>query len=136
MQNRAKKLHILEFISQYSSENSIAPSLREIGLAVGLKSPSSVRRYIEQLKNEGKLVTVKQKARTIALARRLELQVAGSQPQRICLEVADGGAVFFDCCLEKKENDFVSVSFSGILDASEMKGRVGQVVHCRIDDSL
>ena len=136
MQNRTMKSRILEFICEYSCKNSVAPSYREIGAAVGLKSLSSVNRYIEQLKGEGKLVTINQKGRAIALARKIKLRVAESQPQRICLEVADGGVVFLDCSLKKKANDSISVSFSGILDASEMRGRVGQVVCCRIDDSL
>jgi len=129
------KRRILEFISEYSHANSVAPTLREIGVAVGLNSPSSVSRYIEQLKNEGKVAPLNQRSRAIALARRIELHAAGSQPQRVCLEVADGGIVFIDCNLEKKRNNAVSVSFSGIIDASQMKGRVGQVVNCRIDDS-
>ena len=136
MLNKTVLNRVMEFISEYSNEKGIAPSFREIGAAVGLKSLSSVNRYIEQLKGEGKLVTINQKGRAIALARKIKLRVAESQPQRICLEVADGGVVFLDCSLKKKANDSISVSFSGILDASEMKGRVGQVVCCRIDDSL
>ena len=135
MPNSTMKRRILEFISEYSHANSVAPTLREIGVAVGLNSPSSVSRYIEQLKNEGKVAPLNQRSRAIALARRIELHAAGSQPQRVCLEVADGGIVFIDCNLEKKRNNAVSVSFSGIIDASQMKGRVGQVVNCRIDDS-
>ena len=92
-------------------------------------------RYIEQLKDEGMLVAVNQKVRAIALPRKIEFQGADNQPQRVCLKVADGGVVFFDCNLEKKHNDAVSVSFSGIVDASQMKGRVGQVVSCQIEDS-
>ena len=125
----------MEFISEYSNANNIAPSLREIGAAVGLNSPSSVSRYIEQLKNEGKLVALNQRSRAIALARRIDLRTAGGQPQRVCLEVADGGVVFFDCNLEKNQSDVVSVSFTGILDASQIRGRVSQVVNCRIEDS-
>ena len=133
MPNKKMKRRILEFISEYSVTNSVAPSLREIGTAVGLKSPSSVSRYIDQLKAEGKLVAINRKGRAIALARKIKLQVAENQPQRVCLEVADGGVVLFDCSLEKKRNDVISVSFSGIVDASQMKSRIGQVVHCRID---
>ena len=135
MSNRVIKRRILEFIAEYSSTNIVSPSYREIGSAVGLKSPSSVGRYIEQLKAEGMLASINQKGRAIALARKIELYKTASQPQRVCLEVADGGVVFFDCNLEKKQNDMLSVSFSGIFDASQLKGRVGQVVNCRLDDS-
>jgi len=129
------KRRILEFITEYSNAHNVAPSYRVIGAAVGLKSPTSVSRYIRQLKDEGKLLAATQKGQAIALARKIELHAAESQPQRVCLEVADGGVVFFDCNLEKKRSDVVSVSFSGILDASQIKGRVGQVVSCRIEDS-
>ena len=134
MPSRTMKQHILEFISEYSSKNSVAPSYREISAGVGLKSLSSVSRYIEELKGEGKLVPINQKGRAIALTRRIEFFEVLNQPQRVCLEIADGGAVFFDCYLEKSGSDAVSVSFSGILDASQMKRRVGQVVSCRIDN--
>jgi len=129
------KRRILEFIAAYTNANSVAPSYREIGAAVGLKSPTSVSRYVEQLKGEGILVTVNQKGRAIALARKIELHKAVNQPQRVCLEVADGGVVYFDCNLEKKRSDILTVSFSGILDASHIKGRVSRVVNCRIEDS-
>ena len=129
------KRRILEFITEYFNAHNVAPSYRVIGAAVGLKSPTSVSRYIRQLKDEGKLLAVNSRGHAIALARRIELHAAASQPQRVCLEVADGGVVFFDCNLEKKKKDIVSVSFSGILDASQIRGRVGQVVNCRIEDS-
>ena len=135
MQNRTVKNHILEFIAEYSNANGVAPSFREIGAAVGLKSPTSVSRYIEQLKDEGVLVAVNQKVRAIALPRKIEFHGADNQPQRVCLKVADGGTVYFDCNLKKNQADSVSVSFSGIVDASQMKGRVGQVVSCRIEES-
>ena len=135
MPNSTMKRRILEFISEYSHANSVAPTLREIGVAVGLNSPSSVSRYIEQLKNEGKVAPLNQRSRAIALARRIELHAAGSQPQRVCLEVADGGMVLFDCNLEKKKKGITSVAFSGILDASQIRGRVSQVVSCRIEKS-
>jgi len=128
------KKRIFEFIAEYSNANSVAPSYREIGAAVGLKSPSSVSRYVVLLKDEGMLAPVNQKGRAFELARKIEFHRARSQSHRVCLEVADGGVVYFDCNLEKKRSDVVSVSFSGILDASQIKGRVGQVVNCRIED--
>ena len=135
MPNKTMKRRVLEFIAEYSNAHNVVPSYRVIGAAVGLKSPTSVSRYIHQLKDEGKLVAADQKGQAVALVQRIELHAAESQPQRVCLEVADGGVVLFDCNLEKKQRDVVSVSFSGILDASQIKGRVGQVVNCRIEDS-
>jgi len=133
--SKAMKRRILEYIAEYSSANNVTPSYREIGAAVGVKSLSTLSRYILQLKGDGLLSTSNQRSRAIALARKIELDGAGSDPQRIRLEVADGGVILFDCNLEKKRSNAVSVTFSGILDASQIKGRVGQVVNCRIEDS-
>jgi hypothetical protein len=36
----------------------------------------------------------------------------------------------FDCYMENEGN----ISFTGIIDASQMKGKIGQIVNCRIDD--
>ena len=135
MLSRTIKSRVLEFISEYIAINSVAPSYRKIGAAVGLKSPSSVSRYVKQLKDEGQLIPLKQERHAIALDRKVELREAESQAQRVRLEVADGGIVFLDCNLEKRKGGAVSVSFSGIVDASQMKSRVGQVVNCRIDES-
>jgi SOS-response transcriptional repressor LexA len=125
----------MEFISAYFHANGAAPSYREIGAAVGLNSPSSVSRYIVQLKAEGKLVSSNQKGQAFALARMIELHREDNHPQRVRLEVADGGIVLIDCDLVKRNKDVVSVSFSGIIDASQIKSRVGQVVNCRIEES-
>lgn len=50
-----KKTEILNFITKKCSEDGIPPSIREICSAVGLKSPSSVHRYIELLTEDGQL---------------------------------------------------------------------------------
>ena len=134
MQNKPMKMRILEFITVYSYAHNAIPSYREIGEAVGLKSTSSVSRHIDQLKKEGMLLSVNSRGQGIALARKIELLGDGGQPQRVCLEVADGGTVLFDCDFEKTINDVVSVSFTGIVDASQMRSRVGRVVNCRVPD--
>jgi len=136
MSNGTMKKRIMDFTTQYTLTNGGTPSYREIGEAVGLKSSSSVSEYIEQLIRDGKLVSVNQKAQTFALARRVEFSDADEIPRRIRLEVADGGVLFVDCSLLQREFDSVAVSFSGIVDASQMKGKVAQVVSCRIDDGV
>ena len=135
MSKTEMKKSVLEFILEFSKTYGVAPSYREIGAFVGLKSSSSVSRYIEQLKDEGKLVSIRRNGHAIALTRKVEFCEAESQAQRVCLEVADGGIVFLDCNLEKRKDGAVTVSFSGIVDASQMKSQVGQVVGCWIDES-
>lgn len=47
---------ILDFISQYQREQGHPPSIREIGEAVGISSPSVVNYYLDQLEKSGLLV--------------------------------------------------------------------------------
>ena len=134
MQNKEIKERILEYIVGFMDANGFAPTYREIASAVGLRSPSSVSRHIEQLKAEGRITLRDQKSRTLAPLRRLELVNASAERQsRVQLEVADGGVICFDCNLEKTGTDGVSVTFCGVLDASQLKGTVSRVVSCRLE---
>ena len=136
MSSKAMKNRVYEYITKYTDANSFMPSFREIGAAVGLKSSSSVSHYIELLKGEGKLMTVYPKARTFSLAQKIDLDITVEHSQRIRIEVADGGVLFLDCYINKVESQSVSVSFSGIVDTSQIKGKVSQVVNCWIEDGI
>ena len=46
---------IYQFISDYISEHSYAPTVKEIGVAVGLKSSSSVHSHLAQLECQGRI---------------------------------------------------------------------------------
>lgn len=46
---------IYQFIIKYISENTYAPTIREIGKAVGLKSTSSVYNHLIRLEQEGRI---------------------------------------------------------------------------------
>ena len=46
---------ILEFVDQFVLENGYAPSVREIGQAVGLRSTASVSYHLQQLQAKGAL---------------------------------------------------------------------------------
>lgn len=48
---------ILEFVQQFLQENGYAPSVREIGKAVGLQSTATVSYHLNQLKAKGLLQT-------------------------------------------------------------------------------
>ena len=50
-----KSQQILDFVRQFLQENGYAPSVREIGKAVGLQSTASVSYHLNQLKNKGLL---------------------------------------------------------------------------------
>ena len=58
---------ILEFVSQFAKENGYAPSVREIGAAVGLRSTASVSYHLQALQERGLLQSPGAKGRKRAL---------------------------------------------------------------------
>lgn len=67
-----KAQHILDFVNQFIQENGFAPSVREIGAAVGLRSTASVSYHLQQLQAKGLLQSpgVKGRKRAIVTAQR------------------------------------------------------------------
>ena len=63
---------ILEFVNEFVQENGFAPSVREIGAAVGLRSTASVSYHLQQLQEKGLLQSpgVKGRKRAIVTATR------------------------------------------------------------------
>lgn len=60
-----RKQAIYAFVRAYILENGYSPTVREIGESVGLRSTSSVQRYVEELVQEGRLRHKKSGPRTI-----------------------------------------------------------------------
>ena len=116
---------IYAYITEYVAENGHSPTFREVGNAVGLRSSSTVSRYIHRLVDESKPRTLTAAASGDALE---------TVRQRVCLEMADGGKIYMDCSMEKPRTAPVRVSFEGVLDAKRMKSRVGRIVRCRPSD--
>jgi repressor LexA len=61
---------IYDFIVEYSDTHGYPPSVREIGAAVGLKSPSTVHLHLRTLEEAGYIVRDPNKPRTIELVDR------------------------------------------------------------------
>lgn len=61
IRRRAAMIH---FIRRYQSERGYAPSLREIGEAVGLSSSASVYHHLDRLRAEGRLRHERQQPRS------------------------------------------------------------------------
>ena len=59
---------ILEFVDQFVQENGYAPSIREIGEAVGLRSTASVSYHLRQLQEKGLLQSPGSKGRKRAIS--------------------------------------------------------------------
>lgn len=58
---------ICQFITAYTDTHSYAPTIREIGAGVGLKSSSSVHSHLTQLEIEGRIETKPNSPRTIRI---------------------------------------------------------------------
>ena len=58
---------ILEFVNEFVQENGFAPSVREIGAAVGLRSTASVSYHLQQLQEKGFLQAPGAKGRKRAI---------------------------------------------------------------------
>ena len=58
---------ILNYVNQFVQENGYAPSVREIGAAVGLRSTASVSYHIQQLQEKGLLMAPGAKGRKRAI---------------------------------------------------------------------
>ena len=63
-----KAQEILEFVNTFVQENGYAPSVREIGAAVGLNSTASVSYHLQQLQEKGLLMPSGGKGRKRAIA--------------------------------------------------------------------
>ena len=63
---------ILSYVNQFVQENGYAPSVREIGAAVGLRSTASVSYHLQQLQLKGALLSpgAKGKQRAVVTAAR------------------------------------------------------------------
>ena len=59
---------ILDYVNQFAQENGYAPSIREIGEAVGLRSTASVSYHLRQLQEKGLLQSPGSKGRKRAIS--------------------------------------------------------------------
>ena len=72
----SKAEEILDYVNRFVQENGYAPSVREIGAAVGLRSTASVSYHIQALQDKGLLAAPGAKGRKRAI-------VSGSRPGQI-----------------------------------------------------
>ena len=62
-----KEREVLDFIREYWKKYQLYPSFREIGAGIGLRSVSSVNRYIRSLTDKGEILPHKGKMRCLVL---------------------------------------------------------------------
>ena len=137
---------ILEFVDQFVQENGYAPSVREIGAAVGLSSTASVSYHLQQLQAKGLLLAPgKGKKRSIVTAQRPgQIPVVGVVTAGMPILAVENqeGTMAWDgdpgCFALRVRGD--SMINAGILDGDKVVVRPqptaddGQIVVARIGD--
>lgn len=138
---------ILTFVEQFIQENGYAPSVREIGAAVGLNSTASVSYHLHQLQEKGLLFAPAGKGskRAMVTARRPgQIPVVGvvTAGQPILAVENQEGTMTWDkdpsCFALRVRGD--SMMGAGILDGDKVVVRPqstadnGQIVVARIGD--
>ena len=142
-----KAERILDFVNRFVQENGFAPSVREIGAAVGLRSTASVSYHLQQLQDKGLLLSpgAKGRKRAIVTAQRPgQIPVVGvvtAGMPILALENQEGTISWDgdpDCFALRVRGD--SMINAGILNGDMVVVRPqttaddGQIVVARIDD--
>ena len=138
---------IVEFVNSFVQENGYAPSVREIGAAVGLRSTASVSYHLQQLQEKGLLQSPGEKGRkrtVVAVQRSGCIPVVGVVTAGLpilAVENQEGRMVWDgdpDCFALRVRGQ--SMMGAGILDGDKVVVRPqqtaeeGQIVVARIED--
>ena len=94
----AKQQQIYDYILAFTAEHGYPPSVREIGAAVGLKSPSTVHFHMKGLEEAGVIVKAEGKTRAISLVAEPETP-ANQVP--VVGNVAAGSPILAQECIEE-----------------------------------
>ena len=90
---------ILDYVNQFVQQNGYAPSVREIGAAVGLRSTASVSYQLQQLQQENR-----QREENIARLNREKLELVSLTPAELCGEMAFGSTAWNPAQDEQAKN--------------------------------
>ena len=101
----AKQQRIYDFIQAFTAQHGYPPSVREIGAAVGLKSPSTVHFHLKGLEDAGMIIKAEGKTRAITLAsppRPAVAEEADPHANQIPIlgNVAAGAPILAEECIE------------------------------------
>jgi repressor LexA len=100
-----RQRQILDFLTKYADAHGYPPTVREIGEAVGLASPSTVHAHLANLERAGLLKRDPTKPRAIELRREPRAAPADVHKLPLVGEVAAGGPLLADENIE----DYVAV---------------------------
>lgn len=107
-----KQTEIYDFILQYTRQYGYPPSVREIGFAVNLKSPSTVHFHMKKLEAEGYIQKADGKTRAISLPREAVAEELDSHENRVPVlgDVAAGSPILAQECIE----DYLTFDTQGL----------------------
>ena len=110
-----KQQRIYDFIQAFAAQHGYPPSVREIGAAVGLKSPAPVRFHLEGLAEAGMIVKAEGKRRAITLAAPAGRTVGEETAPRanripVVGNVAAGSPILAEECIE----DYLTFDTQGL----------------------
>ena len=93
---------IMDYVNQFIQENGYSPSVREIGEAVGLRSPSTVHFHLKHLAEMGYIEIGAGKGRAISLVQQAAPLPEPEEPDRIPIvgNVAAGSPILAQECIE------------------------------------
>ena len=102
----AKQQQIYDYIRSFTAEHGYPPSVREIGGAVGLKSPSTVHFHLKGLEDAGVIVKAEGKTRAISMPGVPFRPVAEEEDPRanqvpVVGNVAAGSPILAQECIEE-----------------------------------
>ena len=138
---------ILNYVNQFVQENGYAPSVREIGAAVGLRSTASVSNHIQALQDKGLLLSPQAKGRKRSIVTNVrpgQIPVVGVVTAGLPILAVENqeGTMAWDgdpgCFALRVRGD--SMINAGILDGDKVVVRPqqtaddGQIVVARIGD--
>ena len=100
-----KQQQIYDYILSFTAQHGYPPSVREIGAAVGLKSPSTVHFHLKGLEEAGMIVKAEGKTRAITLPaapNRAVAEESNARADRIPVvgSVAAGSPILAEECIE------------------------------------
>jgi repressor LexA len=107
---------ILEFISRHCRDSGYPPTVREIGLAVGLASPSTVHAHLAKLEAAGHIKRDPTKPRAMFVRREAEeppARVTVLRPPLEALPLVGSVAAGAPRLAEQDVEDWVSTPFAG-----------------------
>ena len=111
----AKQQQIYDYILAFTNDHGYPPSVREIGAAIGLKSPSTVHFHMKGLEEAGMIVKAEGKTRAISLpgaARPAVAEEADPHANQVPIvgNVAAGSPILAQECIE----DYITFDTNGL----------------------